>query len=614
MRLPVGSIPFRLTLVSAASYAAAAAAVYGLVARLPGAGRLVAACAALTAAFAAAPWSQATTAKGGIYLLVAALVGGAACAGVRHARGSVGRVAFPASLALAAHWMTAVTLLPGLAILAMGGRAATAARRTAVAAALAVPALSLFLVLPLCAARRPFLNWGDPVTLDRFAFVVGRAQYAGRLPGEIAATGAQRVAALGDAVAGAGPVVPLLAGFALALVALARSSPRTATGLAAGVAGLGGALYVHGPLRADSPWYLGIYAIPALAWLVALAVAAPALAAAAWAPPTGSRRRAGVAGAIALMGWSVAPAAQRAASADRSREFFTWDIADLLDRATAGARPALLFGGSDPVVFGNWHRWRVEERRAGAVVVPVPLLPMPWLAASLSAAVPGLRAPVPPPRTGAEAVPALLRAWGDAAALRFERYAFMTDSVRAAWPAPGSFAEHGPVFRVTTGRRAGEGRAARAVRARGLLDGALDRDPRRAAAIRPLLFSMLHTTAAGTIAAGRRPVGATALLRLAAGAARSDADRAAVEMARGNLASRDRRLDAAAAAYEAAERLAPGHPGALRNLAMVELGRGRKGPALAAVRRLREAAPDSPEAAELAPLMATLEREARVGR
>lgn len=610
LHLPAGSVAFRLTLVSSASFAASAAVLCVAVTRLPGAGPAVGAAAALTAALAAAPWSQATSVKGGVYLAVSALLAAALSGRCRPPGGSgAGRAGFLAGLAVALHWMTAATFLPALA--ATRVRAGAVVRRGIIALLAALPALSLVIVLPICAVRRPFLNWGDPVTAERLAFVVGRSQYAGRLPGEVVATGLERLAALREAVAGAGPVLPLLLGATVACLALARSRPAFAAGSALGMAGMAGALLVHGPLRADSPWYFGIYAIPALQLLAALAVAAPALAAAAWRPPW---RRAGAAGSLLFAAWCLTSVPGRFAAADRSREFFTWDLALAIDRATAGPRPAILFAGSDPIVFGNWHRWRVEGGRAGAAVVPVPLLPMPWLGASFSAAVAGLRVALPPPRTGAEAVPALLRAWSDENSTRFERYTFLTEASRAAWPEPGSFAERGPVYRITSRRAAGAGTAARALRSRGLLDGALHAEPRRKFAIQPLAFSCLLTAAAGLIAEGAPFRQAERCLRLAAAMARADDDRAAVALARGNLAARDRRLDDAAARYTEAERLSPGHPGALRNLAMIMLSRGMRPQALEAARRLREAAPESPEAAEVAPLIRSLEREVPVGR
>ena len=98
--LPVGSIPFRLTLVSAASYAVSAVALLVLLRSL-GTGRFAGAASALAAALAAAPWSQATTAKGGVYLLVSALLTLAA-AGALRGTGRT-RIALPYSLALSVH-------------------------------------------------------------------------------------------------------------------------------------------------------------------------------------------------------------------------------------------------------------------------------------------------------------------------------------------------------------------------------------------------------------------------------------------------------------------------------------------------------------------------------
>jgi hypothetical protein len=80
-------------------------------------------------------------------------------------------------LALGVHHVTVGLTLPALAVLvyAAAGIGFFKSRRLAFATLWAVAGLSIYLYLPLAAARSPVLNWGDPRTLQRLWWhVVGR--------------------------------------------------------------------------------------------------------------------------------------------------------------------------------------------------------------------------------------------------------------------------------------------------------------------------------------------------------------------------------------------------------------------------------------------------------
>ena len=212
--IPVGSFSMRLNLVGAALGASAAVLMFVLMRRtVPGRPYLCMA-GALLAALASGWWSQAGTAKGGIYMLnlcavLAVMVQSADCAkGLYPA-------ALAAGLSLANHWMSAAGLVPAVAWLAArdakriaddagGWRYVThvpGIRRAVLAAGFLFLGASLYVCLPLRATAKPFLNWGNPDRVSRFVFVVGRTQYAGPAEEEKLESPARRVSEIRDALA-----------------------------------------------------------------------------------------------------------------------------------------------------------------------------------------------------------------------------------------------------------------------------------------------------------------------------------------------------------------------------------------------------------------------------
>jgi hypothetical protein len=205
-KLPVGSVAFRLNLMSAFFAAAAAVFVALLVAELQAeeAGtsrtktkkpssrkrksfwtaastwlpRAVPVSGGLAFAFSLTVWSYATHAE--VYTLTLALLAGALYLLVlwgRQARdlskGSAGRRMVPLllaglvlGLALGVHHSTVLLALPafGLFLIRAGGWRTLRSRELLGAAAALALGLSVYLYLPLAAARSPVLNWGDPST------------------------------------------------------------------------------------------------------------------------------------------------------------------------------------------------------------------------------------------------------------------------------------------------------------------------------------------------------------------------------------------------------------------------------------------------------------------
>ena len=85
---------------------------------------------------------------------------------------------FAAGAGLAVHHATMVVILPGLALLLWGEEDRKARlRRVGLFCAALLPGLATYALLPLRAARKPALNWGDPSNASRFFEHISAAIY-----------------------------------------------------------------------------------------------------------------------------------------------------------------------------------------------------------------------------------------------------------------------------------------------------------------------------------------------------------------------------------------------------------------------------------------------------
>ena len=195
--LPVGSVAFRIAAMSSFFAAVAAALLALVVGEVVGwarrresrdhrealvVGGAASVGAGLTFAFSATLWSYATVAE--VYSLTLALLTAAVWLMLRWRRaGAAGPLPWPVGLLLGlgigVHHVTVILAVPGLLgfLVAAGGWRAVAPRRLLGAAAGFVGGLLSYLYLPLAAARRPILNWGDPSNLERFWWHVSARQY-----------------------------------------------------------------------------------------------------------------------------------------------------------------------------------------------------------------------------------------------------------------------------------------------------------------------------------------------------------------------------------------------------------------------------------------------------
>ena len=371
--LPIGTVAFRVSLLSAACGALGAGLLFlvalELADRVGGAELpapvpvLAAAAAALGVALGYSYAFQAVRPE--VYALHALVALLTLYAVLRHDATGDRRWLYLAALVGALglgnhHLLMLATLLPALLVV-VWRRPTPGWRRTARrVAGFALLGLCVWLYLPLRAARDPLVNWGDPRTPARFVWTVSarafahksvaRAHdptYAGAAAG-MAALGARELGALG-----------LLAPLGLLLLAR-RPGGRRAAALGAGVIAAGvGATWVVG-FDASNPDVHGYLAVPlGIAAACAVPVLVVLLGAAARRGAWGRRLAAG--GAAALL---AVPALGGAAA------FATVDLraargCELTTHALLDATPprATLLTAYFQTAFGLWYARAVEGAR-----------------------------------------------------------------------------------------------------------------------------------------------------------------------------------------------------------------------------------------------------------
>lgn len=599
--IPVGCIAFRMNVLSSALSAGTVSCIFALWRRVMPAYPWAGWFAALLAGCATALWSQSGTAKGAIYSLNSILTVGAFAAllSAGSSRKAAGKAAILTGLALAHHWMSALGLAAALAVSAVGGR--LRGRAVLLVAIMPLLALSAYLWLPVRAADRPFLNWGRGDNFQRLKSVVMREQY-GKGDSDKLALG-ERFAQVSESLSRAAPW-PAVCGMAAAGAAfLYRSNPGFAAAVSAFLIVLYGSLFYYGAIRSGAPWYMDIFSIPGALLVISAASLGFVRLWDLWAG-----KRLPVLPSLILGILVFMTVNSRWHECDRSTEYLTHDLAVNLADSDRGKR--LLLANSDVVVFGNWELWRILGRNRGLYAVPAPLLPQPWIAISFSSAVPGLRAPYPGPRTGAESVPALMKAWSLANERDFGILTFKTDASRAAFAGAGTRVNG---LTVKVGGEAASGACPpERLRFRGLFGRELGREPRLQATFQPIYFSGFLSWANELSDAD--PGSASFLAGLSRPLAASSRDKALVNLASGNIKIRTGLVEEALVFYREACAQDPVLGAAWRNLAVAQLSLGRMREAEDTYRKFKLAAPESEELAELGGILSELERGRAVKR
>ncbi len=369
--IPIGASAFRVNVLSAGCAALAAVAVFwiarALIFRSTWRVGIAAACAG---AFAFSPrlWSQATIAE--VYalnaLLTAAILGGILFWRESPCARWLAALAFGLGLA---HHPTIVLLAPG-AMLLLWRRVTWRAGLGALALALAI-ALALDLTLILRAASDPPINWGDPRTLDRWAWVISGALYRNFIFGVPIADYPARVLFIAQSFLDQFGVL----GMGLALFGaftLARRARRV--GLAFGATFLAYGGFTLGYASTDALVYL----IPAdLVMALWIAVGCGALAEA--LIPHG--RWVALMLGVLISSLPLGNLAGNFAALDLSND----QTAREYGRAVFATLPpdALIVADHDPYVFALGYARYVEQPNSRALIVVPGLLAFDWYRAQL---------------------------------------------------------------------------------------------------------------------------------------------------------------------------------------------------------------------------------------
>ncbi|MEE2828003.1 MAG: DUF2723 domain-containing protein [Myxococcota bacterium] len=360
--LPVGDLPFRLTLLSAGTIALAAGLLSVLVARAtgrlrsgPGASVPLAGLVA-GLVFLSAPGVQLQAVRPELYGL-AILLGLLAAAAIQSGgRRGLALAVLPLCVAGAVHHAMLVAALPGLLLLALGRGRGSLKAGLACSLLLVVPALLQFAWLPLRSLAEPALDFGSPRDLERILWSVSGAAYARSFRPDLPL-------GLSNLVEHYKLFLEDLGWVALTLSALGLASTWRRYRLAA----IGGLLLVlvgilptalQGVFRADNPdargYLLGVYAVLASgAGLGAIVVLdrirrfRPVLAS--WA------------GGLLVLSLALPAAAGKLGPADHSGRFLPARLgAELLDAADPGA---LVLLAGDSWVFPAMYSRYWEGRR-----------------------------------------------------------------------------------------------------------------------------------------------------------------------------------------------------------------------------------------------------------
>ncbi|MCS6843711.1 MAG: DUF2723 domain-containing protein [Caldilineales bacterium] len=403
--LPLGNLAQRGALFSAVAGAAAAALLAAALRQAPpdhwqaglGPGRerradaaspssLPALAAGLALAFSPPLWSQATVVE--VYALHAALAAGLIWALSRwRLTGGLGWLALSGllfGLALGNH-LTIVWLLPMLGVWAVGGAAGWPRRRLWLAGGggLAL-GLSVYLYLPLAAAARPPINWGDPRSWEGFRWLVTAELYR---PNAFALPADQVLPRLTAAAAGLWqgllPWGALLA--AAGLAGLAHRQPALAA--AGALSALLSLAWAIGYNTADSLWSL-LAAWVLVGWWAGLGLAWT------WQRASGRGRVGRWAGIGLCLLVAAAPLAlhwpRQDLRRDRQAEQFIGHI------LTAAEPDAVVVAAGDRALFSLWYARYGQGRRPDLIPLSRDLWGQPGYRSTVGHTHPGLAGESPP--------------------------------------------------------------------------------------------------------------------------------------------------------------------------------------------------------------------------
>ena len=303
---------------------------------------------------------------------------------------------FAATLGLAAaHHPMIVLALPALAVAVARPLIVAAARDRRLAPCLWVscvlPAVAAYALVPIAAAREPYISWDGVHDARSLAHLLLRLDYGGPFsPARHTAAGhaLERLAAFARLLLSA-MGAPVLAGAALGLCALRRRSWAVTVALGLAFVATGPAFAWANALDVDSEATLAYFERFTTMCQVPLAIAFGAAVAAAVAWVDGRRGPSFAMGAAIVVGvvWSVARVADIDLRDDRRGLAYAHDLV----RATPG-NAIVLLSGDEPAAAGDYVC--AVERACGERAVFSPgMLSMPWKMAEIRRRYPDLSIP-----------------------------------------------------------------------------------------------------------------------------------------------------------------------------------------------------------------------------
>jgi hypothetical protein len=381
--IPVGDLPFRLTLLSATTVALAAGLLAAIVndaagrlSGIPGSGVPLAGLIA-GLSFGLAPALVLQGVRPELYGLTAALGLASVRALQMGGRRGVALAVLPLCLAGAVHHAMLVAALPGLALLATGRGRGSFRAGIGCALVLVIPALLQFAWLPLRSLTDPALDFGTPRSWERIVHHVTAAGYARSFHPTDGQISTNLLAHLRMFRADLGLLALVLGLYALPSAWRRRRRYVIAALLIVGVGLLPTVL--QGLFREDNPDARGYLLGPVAVLCAGAGIGAAALVARVRGAAPGLAAAVGTALILAL---AVPPALASLRTADHSDRFLPARLgAALLDGAAPGA---LVLTGGDSWAFPPLYLRYWEGRRADVHLVPLHMLgptSMPGLAA-----------------------------------------------------------------------------------------------------------------------------------------------------------------------------------------------------------------------------------------
>lgn len=424
--LPLGSVPFRVNLLSAVLAASVCVLLFLFLRRSLGLSVPLSAAIASLWVTGATVYPASLSAKTGIYLMTAVFLLAILWA-LFEERTSLAVFLF--GLSFANHWMSMAALFPGFALLAyfqwkekkgvlpavpenqveLGSEPVEIPvllshpfrSRFLIFPALAALGLSVYLVLPIRAHLDPLLNWGEPSTWSNFRFNFLRSQYGSAAgEGNAVSSFTQTVFYFKTAFLEFSGLL-LAAGFGVA--AAYRKDRRRALGTAAAWGSLAAAVCLYLGLPTEQLYLIDDYALASHVFILLFAAWGLQL----FLSGTGHRTAWERVVLSVLLLFVLGTAGLRYHKARQTGYTYTYDY--VLNAFKALPKDTVFLCKGDSIVFPCWYFQWVEKKRPDIAIIGVDGFPMEWVRKTLVRTHPGLPIPFTAKPVGPEAIPSMVQ-------------------------------------------------------------------------------------------------------------------------------------------------------------------------------------------------------------